>query len=574
MAGGLDRTERSPTLARAHAAQRRGDRAAAEADYRALLAADPEDADAWHGLGTLAHAAGRHREAVALIERALRARPRTGHFHIVLGAALAALGEHEAARAAFALAVLFEPADPRAHAGHGRALHALGRLNEARTALARARMLAPTDAAIAHASALLELAAARPADAAALFAAVGALRPDDPGPPANEAAALAAASRFAEADRRASAALGVAPDNVVALNARGLARAALGRLDDARADLARAVALAPGDPALRRNLASVLYERDERVEARRLLDAVLAADPTDRDAILNRGTIDLAEGNWAEGWRGWAARPGPRPDWGGAFLAGRALLLRAEQGLGDTIMLLRYVAPALARAGGPVLLALPDALHPLMAPVRGVTIVPADASAPAGAATARLGDLPALFSPHPSAVPPPPALVVDPEAVRRHRAALAACAPDRRLLGVAVVGNPAYRQDRRRSIDPARFAPFAALRGVALVPLVPNASVPGALALERGQADLADTAALLAAVDVVLTVDTAIVHLAGTLGRPTILLDRVGGDWRWLRGRADTPWYPSVRIVRDDAAHEPERAWIGPLRDVLEELRR
>ena len=550
-----------------------GDGAGAEAAYRQALAIDPGAADAWHGLGALAHARGHHVEAIALVRRALQARPRTGHYHLVLGACLLALGQAEAARAALTLAATLAPDDWRAHAALGRVLARLGRSGEARASLERAASLAPGSAEVGHALAVLDLATGAPDAAVGRFASLAASAGRDAVSLANWGAALQAAGRFDEAETVLGDALAGAPDSVEALSNRGLARLGVGRLDAALGDLRRAHGLAPADRAVMRNLASAHYERDERGAARALLGRVLSADPADRDARLNLGTLDLAEGRLAEGWRGYAARPG-RPGWRGEALDGRTLRVEAEQGLGDTVMFLRYVPLAAARVGETVTLALPAALHRLARRVRGLDGVarivaledaPDVMTAPgaAGEARVRLGDLAALLSPDIAGIPPPAPIVPEPDLVRTWRARLAGDAriAGRPVIGLAWSGNPRYRQDRRRSIPPERLAPLLAGTAAAFVSVQPGAGLDGAPSLLAPGADLAETASLLACLDAVVTADTLIVHLAGSLGVATVLLDRVGGDWRWFRDRSDSPWYPSLRIVRDDIAHDPERAW-------------
>ena len=573
-AGGRDAARRAAEAGRAR--HRAGDGTGAEAEYRRALAIDPGGAAGWHGLASLAHERGFHVEAVALARRALAARPRAAHTHVVLGLALLALGETEAARASLTIAATLEPDDGGAHAALGRVLARLGRVGEARASLERAAALDPGAAETVHALAVLDLATGAPAAAAARFGALVQRRPGgrDAVSLGNWGAALQAARRFEAADAVLGEALALAPDGVEALSNRGLARLGLGRLDAALADLGRAHALAPEDRAVMRNLASAHYERDERDAARALLGRVLAADPADRDARLNLGTLDLAEGRLAEGWRGYAARPGPGVSgrgaaWRGETLeAGRTLRLEAEQGLGDTVMFLRYVPLAAARAGVKVVLALPDALHRIARAIdrvaRVVLIGTADDPASGGdvAACARLGDLAAIFSPDASRIPAPAPVAVGPDLAAAWQERFGTrSGRERPLVGVAWAGNPSYRQDRRRSIAGARLAPLLADARFAFVSLRPGAGLDGAPAALPADADLADTAALLSVLDAVVTVDTLIAHLAGSLGVDTLLLDRIGGDWRWFRGRTDSPWYPSITIVRDGALQEPEQAF-------------
>jgi Flp pilus assembly protein TadD len=547
-------------VAEAAARHRAGDRQTAETLYRQALAADAHDADALHGLGCLAHEAGDHALAIGLIGRALSVRPRAGHFHIVLGLALLAEGHHEPARAALALACLREPADWRAHAVHGRILATLGREADALAAFDRALSLAPDSAETQHERASLLLDAGRPRDALGGFEAAHRAAATAT-TAANLAACLQVLNRPEEALPLVQAALTADPDNPRTLSTSGLALAALGRLDEARDQLSRAHAILPADPAIARNLAYVLYERDDRTGAAALLDARLAADPEDRAARFNRGILHLAEGDYARGWPAWESRhakavtlPFRQPD-------APPVTLAAEQGLGDTLMFLRYARAASDHAGGAIL-SLPPELRRAAASLDLPLAEPGRAGVP-------LGSLPSLLWPRLDRIPPPFVPWHDPQAAAHWRRRLAARYPGALLVGVAWAGSAAYRQDRRRSIPSDLLTPLTALNGVALLSLQRDRSRPAIHDPGAELHDLAETAALIMALDLVVTVDTAIVHLAGGLGKPTWLLDRTGGDWRWLRGRDDSPWYPSVRIHRQ----HPGEGWEPVITRVAHALR-
>ena len=561
----MERSDAIDCLADAASLHRDGDREGAETAYRAALALDPDQPDAWHGLGCLAHERGEHARAIALIARAVRARPRIAHYRIVLGLALLAEGQAEAARAALSIACLLEPADWRAQTAHGQVLASLGRQDEALAAFDHALAAAPRNPEALHGRAAILLAQGRTEAATDAFRAVHVLRPDDPVTSANLGAALHAAGRPEEADAPLSASLAAAPDRAATWSMRGLARAAIGALDAAIDDLECAHALEPGNAAVARHLAFGRYEHDDRAGARLLLEAILATDPDDHAARLNLGILHLAEGRLEAGWRGYESRhelaPAPPRKWDGR--ESPELTLVAEQGLGDTLHFLRYAPLAAERAG--VVLSLPPSLRRAAASLGLPTVEP-------GRAGVALGSLPRLFSPDLASIPPPFAAWHDARVAARWSERLRAHRPGARRVGLAWAGSPLYRQDRRRSIDPALLAPLLDVDGVLFVSLQRGASLAGILDPGAELHDLAETAALVAALDLVITVDTAIVHLAAGLGKPTWLLDRMGGDWRWLRGRDDSPWYPSLRIFRQDAPDPPSVAWppvIARVRDAL-----
>ncbi len=421
----------------------------------------------------------------------------------------------------------------------------LARGSDALAAFDRALALDSQDAEAHHERARLLL-AHRPKTALEGFRAAHALRPDDPATAANLGAALNTLNRGEEAEPFLSAALNAAPDQPETLSTRGLVRLARGDLDQAISDLQRAHVLAPDHPAIARHLAIGLYECDDLAGARLLLDTVLARHPGDHAARYNLGLIDLAEGNYQAGWSGFESRHALHPrdpliqTWDGKPRAS-PLTLTAEQGLGDTLQFLRYASLAAART--PVVLSLPQALRRAAAGL-GLTIVEQ------GRAGVPLGSLPRLFSPSLDHIPPPFAAWHDPRAAAGWARRLADDRPRALRIGLVWSGSAAYRQNRRRSIPRHFLEPLLDLRGVQFISLQRDATLPGAIDAGPALHDLAETAALITALDLVITVDTAVAHLAAGLGKNTWLLDRTGGDWRWLRGRENSPWYPALRIFR------------------------
>ncbi len=539
--------------------------------YQDALALDPDQPEALHGLGCLAYEAGEHARAIAFLARAVKLRPRAAHSYVALGLALFADRQPEAARAALSLACLHDPRDGRAQAAHGRVLASLGRTADAVGAFDRALALDRENAELHHERAAVLLAQGRDDAACDGFRAAHILRPGDPATGANLGAALQMLNRSEEAEPILSASLAASPDRPETLSTRGLARAALGQLDAAIEDCSRAHALAPDNPVIGRHLAFCLYERDDRAGARALLQAILARDPEDHAARYNLGLLDLAEAHYQAGWRAHESRhalvshPWPRDEWDGEPRA-TALLLGAEQGLGDTLQFLRYARLAAGRAGAATL-SLPASLRRAACSLD----LPLIESRP-GASTCPVGSLPRLFSPSVEAIPPPFAAWHDPHTASRWQRRLHAGQPGALRVGLAWAGSPGYRQDRRRSIAPALLEPLLDVPRIQFVSLQRGASIPGILDPGAELHDVAETAALIMALDLVVTVDTAIVHLAAGLGKPTWLLDRTGGDWRWLRDREDSPWYPSVRIFRQTTADPPALAWppvIERVRDAL-----
>ncbi|MBB2166581.1 tetratricopeptide repeat protein [Gluconacetobacter sp. 1b LMG 1731] len=593
-----------------------GDREGATVLLRAALADAPDDPDGLHGMACVARASGRPDLAIGLAGRAIAILP-AAHFHITLGCALQEQGHLEPARAALHVATLREPRDPRAHAALAAVLGESGRWGEAEASLRAALDLRPADTALLldwgraavlaggtdvvprlaagrfvaeDAGRLHELAGllserGRNAQAERLYRLVRDLCPERGAAWANHGAVLFALNRHEDALAALEQADRLAPDVAETLNNLGLVLMALGHLPRAGEVLARARRAAPDDVRIAINDATILADLGEDGEADRLLRGVLA-DPVAAGgmegvrAVFNRGTLLLARGDLAEGWRSFEARtlllPETRwPDigpWDGSALPHGRLLLHAEQGIGDAIQFLRYLPLCLRRVR--VVLVLPPSLHRLartMPDPDGLIaspclLLPPGASVPDDV-VARCGllSLPYLLD---VAEVPPFAPYLLPSGVEG--AAF--------RVGVCWAGNPAFRFDRRRSIAPAMLAPLGDVAGLRFVSLQ-----HGAVAEDRpfametvGMGDWLETAQVIAGLDLVVTVDTAIAHLAGAMGRPVWLLNRFGGDWRWSEAfdRAEPPrwgngtsrWYPSLEQFRQTEPEEPDDAWRAPIR--------
>ena len=242
------------------------------------------------------------------------------------------------------------------------------------------------------------------------------------------------------------------------------------------------------------------------------------------------------------------------PLWTGSSLTGKSLLLFAEQGLGDTIQFVRYVSHVKA-AGARVIVQCPEPLSRLFATQEGIDrLVPEGVVPPAADFQAPLLSLPGIFGTDLTTIPAAiPYLAADPGLCERRRKRLSKT--DGFKVGIAWQGNPAHKADRQRSVSLHAFAPLGGVPGVRLVSLQKGpgrdqlsgpASEMGVLDLTDQLIDFADTAALLCNLDVVITVDTAVAHLAGAVGVPVWVALAKVPDWRWLLDREDSPWYPSI----------------------------
>ncbi len=342
----------------------------------------------------------------------------------------------------------------------------------------------------------------------------------------------------------------------------------------------QALALAPGHAGALSSLGNSLRAMGQLTEALEAHDQAVAAAPDDAEIRFNRATALLAAGDFAAGWNEheWRWRRARNPDrgfgaaWQGQDIAGRTILLHAEQGLGDTLQFVRY-APLVAMRGARVVLEVQPSLVRLMAAMPGIArIVARGDPLPGFVAHCPLLSLPRAFATRLETIPAAvPYLHAEAAAVTAWRARLWG---DRGLwVGLAWAGSPhaddagAHLIDQRRSIALAELAALGDVDGVHLVSLQKTRPVareddlsgPTLIDPMAEVDDFADTAALVANLDLVISVDTSVAHLAGALGRPVWLLSRYDGCWRWLHGREDSPWYPNMRIYRQERPHD----WAG-----------
>ncbi len=347
-----------------------------------------------------------------------------------------------------------------------------------------------------------------------------------------------------------------------------LAGALRGRgLFDEALDLARrAVAAAPDDPETQNNLGNALKDAMQPAEAVASYDRALALKPDFALAHWNRALAMLTLGDYAQGfdelawrwrWSGFPTRPRDytAPLWTGQDIAGKTLFLYPEQGLGDAIQFVRYAA--LARAlGGHVIIEAPGGLAPLAARSKLADQVVAPGEVvPHFDLHAPFLDLPHLFATTLETIPAiTPYLVADAAHVQSLRARTAGRGGLR--VGFNWTGNPLSPVERFRNLPITAAAPLARLSGIDWIGLQKGSggdAVPRPVGLdliETGEGPLDETAALIASLDLVVSTDTAVAHLAGALGVPTWLMLHHAPDWRWQLGRADSPWYPSMRLFR------------------------
>ncbi len=352
----------------------------------------------------------------------------------------------------------------------------------------------------------------------------------------------------------------------------GCALTELGLLDEAIASCRAAVHWQPQAPDSYSNLGSALAYQGRLDEAAGCFEQALRLNPAHVATHKHLAVLRLLQGDFQRGWPEYEwrieDRPGPKPvfskpRWDGSELGGRTILLYAEQGLGDTLQFIRYAA-ILKKLGGRVLLQCQESLLPLLASCPNVDQLLAPAAPlPEYDVHAPLLSLPGIVGTSLGSIPATvPYLFADPVRVeqwRREWRELADC-----KVGIAWQGNPANERDRQRSISLNHFEKLSRPGGVRLISLQkgPGAEQAGMRQtpfplLDLGdrldrEAAFVDTAAAMMTLDLIVTVDTSIAHLAGALGRPVWVLLPFMPDWRWLLERQDSPWYPTMRLFRQD----------------------
>jgi len=422
--------------------------------------------------------------------------------------------------------------------------------------------------------------------------------------------ALLASAEYERVLAQADIALEATPDNAELQFARGTALNGLGRPHEARDALTRATTLDPSHAAARLNLGNACVDQDDLAAAEVQYRAALACDPHLAEAQASLGYLLTAQGRLPEAiaacetaihlrpefaqahWnlavasllagdlpRGfreyeWRKRHDrfrrdfvdlPGPVWDGGDPAGRRILVHAEQGFGDTIQFARYL-PLIAARGGMPILACEGPLLRLLAGLPGVTVVAKDRKLPDYDCWIDQMSLPHAFGTALDTIPSAGGyLTPEPGLVSLWQEKL----PPGRKIGLVWAGNSLHSNDRRRSIPPAALRPLLSLPGIAWINLQigPAADNPVMPALRL--TDFADTAAVIANLDFVVTVDTSVAHLAGAIARPAWIMLPYAPDWRWLLHRINSPWYATLRLFRQAAPGD----WVSVVEDIARALR-
>jgi tetratricopeptide (TPR) repeat protein len=560
-------------------AYQRGDYAQALVQTDLALDINPDNCVAWNQRGLALHRLKRFEEALPSYDRALAVWPDHAEAWCNRGVALYELKRFDEALASHDRALAVRPHYAEAFCCRGAALLQLKRLDEALASCERALAIHPdyAEAFSNRADALSEL--KRLDEALASYDRALALGQDSAELHYNRGNALLALKRFDEALVSFDHALARSPDYAWAHSNRGIALHELTRFDEALASHERAVALEPRSAIAHCNQGVALYKLKRLDEAGACYERALALQPDLPAVNFAEAHYRLLTGDLPLGWEKaewrWKIEPVKsnkrdfvQPHWSGSQeIAGKTLLLHAEDGFGDSIQFCRYVPPAAAR-GARVILEVLWPQRELMRTLAGVTqVVARGEPLPDFDLHCSLLSLPAAFGTDLATIPSKTPYL--------HAVASAADGWNARLgprtrprIGIVWSGNPIHDNDRNRSIGIRPFLPLLAGVDATFVSLHREVRADDAAVLaERGAIlhfgeelkDYADTAALIANLDLIVSVDTSVAHLAGALAKPVWILLPFLPDWRWLLDREDSPWYPTARLFRQDAMY----AWDG-----------
>jgi tetratricopeptide (TPR) repeat protein len=532
---------------------------------------------------------GRHDEAVACLKEALRLRPDFDRAHNNLGIVLFCQGRYEGALESYETALRLKPDHAETHNNLANTLSALGRHAEAVAHCKKALRLRPGFAQAYNNLGNAYQGLVRLNEAVACYKQALEQDPKLAEARNNLGVALASLNQFDLALANYQEALRLNPDYADAWSNLGNALVQRGSWDSAVAALRRAIRLKPKNAEVHYNLGCLLRERSRTGAAGNHFRKALRLKPDYAGAHFALALNLLAQGDFEQGWQEYEWRwrlnrvtlpPFRQPIWDGSSLAGRTILLYSEGGVGDTIQFVRYAA-VVKRLGATVILGCREHILPLLKSCPGIDrFVAAGSVPPDFDVQISLMSLPRVLKTALSTVPAEiPYLRPDAKLQQTWHRRLSRCSGFK--IGIAWQGNPENRHDRQRSIPLAHFARLARIDGVSLISLQKGLGTEQLRAaadsfrvlelgagLDKRSGAFMDTAAVMKSLDLVITADTSIGHLAGALGVPVWIALAFMPDWRWLLHREDSPWYPTMRLFRQSKPGD----WDGVFARMAEEL--
>ena len=562
----------------------------AEQLYRQALQKNPNDLTALHALGIIACQTGKYNEALDLLTRAIAGDPLKAQFHNTLGLVFEALGNVEQAMKAYQKAVSVQPDYAEGYHNMAIALLSQGQYAAAVQQCQEAVSLKPDYAEAYNTMGFSLEKQQRFAEAIESYRQAVELNPDFAEAYNHLAVVLNQMGRPAEAVEDCRRALRADPGYAEAYSNLGVALKHQEQFAEATWNFEQALRLDPDFAEAHYNLANSLRDKGRCAEALASYECAIALKPDYTEAHWNRSLALLLSGDFIEGWKEYKRRRNAQLKtitdrhcsgklrWDGSPFEGKRLLVHYEQGLGDNVQFARYL-PMIKARGGTVIF---ETLRPLRGLLRGFPGVdelieyrPDMKPSADFDLYASLLDMPHLFGTTLETVPAAvPYIYPDPAKVQYWRNVLAG--PGFKV-GIVWAGSCVHGNDRYRSCNLEHFAPLTKIRGVRLYGLQKGkasarmdqlAGTMPVTNISKDFNDFTDTAAAIENLDLVISVDTSVLHLAGAMGKPTWALLPFAPEWRWMLSRSDSPWYPTMKLFRQ----EMWNGWDGLFRRVAEEL--
>jgi tetratricopeptide (TPR) repeat protein len=566
----------------------KGDLKQAEQLYKKVLKRQPANFNALHMLGVLYSQLGNPEAAIRHIEKALQLNPNSYYANYNLGNVFSGLKQFNKAIAYFQKATQLNPNSADSYFSLGNAFKHIGLLPPAMQCYQKVLLIDPTNI-HAHYNMGNILLGLREFDKAiSCFESVIQRNPDFAEAYNNIGLALHEKGRLDEAIRNYEKAVQVNPKFAAAYSNLGAAVKDKGQNDEAVKYLFKALEIAPLDSDSHNNLGNVFKEKGNIDKAVTYYQKAIRLNANHAEAHFNMGCMLLLSGNFEQGWQEYEWRlkmkhQAPRHFsqllWDGSDMKGRTMLLYAEQGFGDTIQFIRYV-PLVSQRGATVIVECQKELASLIKNVTGIQeIAVYGDKIPECDIYCPLLSLPRLFGTKIETIPAQiPYISLDTPLIRKW--AGKTHSEDSRLrVGIVWSGRPTYKGDLYRSMRLEQFLPLSKIDCVTLFSLQKGAAARDTERLQNNLHildftekinDFSDTAAFIENLDLIISVDTAVAHLAGALGKPVWTLLPFVPDWRWMLHREDSPWYPTMRLFRQPSAGD----WGSVMDVVAKELRK
>ena len=548
----------------------------------------PDHVGAYNNLGTALQSQGNLNEAIVIYNKIIELNPEYAEAHINIGSVFQEQGKFDEAMECYNLVIELQPDYAEAHYNLGNALRKKCKPDEAVSCFSKAIELKPEYAEAHNNLGLVLQVQGKLDEAASHFRKAIELKPEYAAAHSNLGSVLQKQGNLEEAAKSFRLATELNPDHAEVHNNLGTFLQKQGKLDEAIERYKKAITLEPNHTKAHNNFGAALQEQGKYDEAMEYYKRAISLNPDYAEAHMNRSFVLMLTENFEEGWPEYEwrlhtkdriSRTFKQPLWDGTPLDSRSILVHAEQGLGDTIQFVRYL-PMVQATGGHVVFECQKNLVRLLKNNEGFDEIIEKASANEKNShfdvQVPLLSLPGIFGTTLENIPSKVSYItVDPEPVKQWNARIEH--NDDFKIGIVWAGSPHHTNDRNRSCKLEDFAQLAEIPGLSFYSVQKgpaSAEVfnpPGGMKiinLADELNDFADTAAIIANLDLVISVDTAVVHLAGAIGKPVWNLLPFAPEWRWQLNRADSPWYPGMRLFRQSQPND----WTGVFEQVKKAL--